>query len=295
MLGTVNNRIQIVFTEDGFTYGNCLLVNDDIRLLIDTGAGRALNEVHLESIDTIINSHHHYDHIRGNDLCSKAKILVHPLEQPSMQSPGMTTATNGWEELMGDTNTIDPRKIGIKPESLTRYWRVDGEIHDNQVFDCGNTKLVALHTPGHSPGHCCFYFPDEDFVFLGDICLTKVGPWYGEPQTNIDDFIKSIDRILDLHPKKLATGHINIMVSEKPESVLTEYRDRILKREQTILKHLQKSPCSIHQLAEQHLIYQRHNSPYVLFWEKSMLRNHLEHLRNLGLVEPIEDGRFIAV
>ena len=292
MLKNISKKIKMVFTEDGFTYGNCLLVEDDVRLLIDSGAGQALAEARPEGVDFLINSHHHYDHIRGNDSCTQAKVLLHPLEQKLLQAPQNLTASAGWEELMGYNNYFDPRNIGIRLEQTNRSWRIDEEIHDGQIIDCGQTKLIVLHTPGHSPGHCCFYFPDEELVFLGDICLTKVGPWYGDPQTNIDDFLKSIDRIIELHPKKLVTGHINTIISDNPQSTLIEYRDRILMREQQILQHLQKVPCTIHQLAEQHIIYRKHHTSFVLFWEKAMLKNHLQRLLNLELIELVEDGRY---
>ena len=51
------------------------------------------------------------------------------------------------------------------PGAFLKPWRIDGEINDGQVIDCGSTKFMVLHTPGHSKGHCSFYFPEEDLAF----------------------------------------------------------------------------------------------------------------------------------
>ncbi|NLW44048.1 MAG: MBL fold metallo-hydrolase [Syntrophomonadaceae bacterium] len=295
MLLKRGEKLFIVFNEEGYTYGNCILVDDDIRLVIDSGAGRELAKVQPEKVDILINTHHHYDHVRGNKFFTRAQILLHPVERISIKSVEKVMAIDGWNQLMPqDLYNRERVEEGVEPNSLTEEWRVDGEINDGQVIDCGSTKFMVLHTPGHSKGHCAFYFPEEDLAFLGDICLTKVGPWYGEAHTDPGELIASIDRIIELNPAAVVTSHVNQIV-DNPRPVLREYRDRILKREQRILKQLRESPQTIDQLAEKHLIYREHPSMPVLFWEKSMIRNHLERLVKLGLAEELDEGVFKAV
>ena len=291
MLLRVGEHVFVVFNENGYTYGNCILVDDDIRLMIDSGAGKELEQVQPENIDILINTHHHYDHVRGNELFTRAQVLLHPIEHSCIQNLEKVLAVDGWDELMDqDLYNLKDLDHGSFPER----WRVDGEINDGQVVDCGSTRFMVLHTPGHSKGHCSFYFPNEDLVFLGDICLTMVGPWYGESQTDLGEFIASIDRIIEMGPAAVVTSHVN-QVFDNPRPALTEYRDRILKREQRILRQIKANPGTIDQLAEKHLIYRQHPSLPVLFWEKSMLRNHLERLIKLGLVEEFEGGVFKGI
>lgn len=291
MLQRINEYVSVVFNEEGFTFCNCLWINDDVKAIIETGAGRALADIAPESIDLVINTHHHIDHIRGNDLFPRARVLLHPLSHEPMRYPELQTALSGWQELMEQDIRSSASNISVSPGEVFKAWRVDGEINDNEVIDCGHTKIVVLYTPGHCAGHCAFYLPDQDFAFLGDICLTKAGPWYGEPQADIDDFLHSIDRVLDLKPKTVATSHVTYMVTEPRESLI-EYRDRILKREQRILEKLKDGPQTIHELAEHHLIYRLHPTQFVLFWEKCMLKKHLERLIAMGQVELIEDGKY---
>jgi len=291
MLVQVGNRVHVVFNEEGYTYGNCVLVDDDVKLMIDSGAGKALDQAQPETVDILINTHHHYDHVRGNDRFKRAKIWLHPTLHPAMQSLEKIMAVDGWKTLMHEDFTY---LKSADPSLIPEPWRVDGEVNDGQEIDCGNTKLVVLHTPGHSQGHCSFYFPEEDLAFLGDICLTKVGPWYGEGQTDLTEFIASIDRIIDLKPGRVTTCHVNRVI-DNPLPVLAEYRDRILKREERILRRIKARPGTIDELAEEHMIYRQHPSPFVLFWEKSMLRNHLERLVRIGLAERLENGAFAGI
>jgi hypothetical protein len=90
----------------------------------------------------------------------------------------------------------------------------------------------------------------------------------------------------------VTAGHINKVITADIKRVLLEYRDRILKREQRILGYLQNHSSNIDKLAEQHLIYREHPTPFVLFWEKYMIKKHLERLLDIGCVEPLGDGFF---
>ena len=45
----------------------------------------------------------------------------------------------------------------------------DGKVDvDGQTLDIAGLSLDVLHTPGHTPGHCCFYLEDEGVLFSGD-------------------------------------------------------------------------------------------------------------------------------
>jgi glyoxylase-like metal-dependent hydrolase (beta-lactamase superfamily II) len=171
-------------------------------------------------------------------------------------------------------------------------WPVHGSFSDRDVFDCGKTRVMVIHTPGHTAGHCSFFIPETGFLFTGDICLSKVGPWYGDPDTTIDEFIASIDLIDGLKAKTMATGHVNGLITEKIHERLMEYRERIFKREKRIINFLKKGPTTLNAMAERKLIYGLHPNTFVLFWEKSMLVKHLRRLADRGLVKNDGEGKY---
>ncbi len=41
-------------------------------------------------------------------------------------------------------------------------------LEDGQNLELAGLTWEVLHTPGHTPGHCCFHIPDEGLLFSGD-------------------------------------------------------------------------------------------------------------------------------
>lgn len=295
MLLKVSDKISLVLSELGFTFCNCILVEDEIRTIIDTGADvKSLQELNPDNIDIVLYTHHHYDHTRGHNLFPNAKSFIHKLDYPATQSEAAFEYYNSidkWDELMPDVKKEDGiTALNILTEGQSP-WVADDTFEDDTIFDLGKTKVQVIHTPGHSAGHCSFWFPEEDLLFSGDICLTAAGPWYGEILADPDDMIKSIDKIIDLKVSKIVSCHIN-SICEDSTAILTEFKNRIYKREVRIYNFLQKGPANIHELASNKLIYRYHPTPFVLFWEKLMLIKHLNRLEKMGMVEEVEKGLY---
>lgn len=83
------------------------------------------------AIETILNTHHHPDHIFDN------------------------------ERLADETGA----KVAAHRLSLVRK---DIELEDGTILPVGDLKVKVVHTPGHSPDSCCFVVAGH--VFTGD-CL----------------------------------------------------------------------------------------------------------------------------
>jgi len=79
-------------------------------------------------------------------------------------------------------------------------------LHDGDCIDLGNRSLTVIHTPGHSPGHCCFYEPDRKYLYAGDLiykgCLDA---FY--PTTDPQAFFQSVKRIQKLEISRILPGH----------------------------------------------------------------------------------------
>ena len=82
----------------------------------------------------ILNTHHHYDHVGGNEILKKkfgAKIIA----------------------FKDDKNRIP---------------FVDILLEDNEIWKNLNFEFKVFHIPGHTSGHICFYFYKDNIVFSGD-------------------------------------------------------------------------------------------------------------------------------
>jgi glyoxylase-like metal-dependent hydrolase (beta-lactamase superfamily II) len=109
--------------------------------------------------------------------------------------------------------------VYLHPDDLMLWHQVfpgsnpDRWLEDGLRVSAGGTELTVLHTPGHSPGGCCFYAapegPGAGTVFSGDT-LFRGGP--GATGRTFSDFptiIKSIQgRLLPLPADTVVrTGH----------------------------------------------------------------------------------------
>lgn len=294
MIEKINDRISILFTEEGFSKSNSVLIDDDTRIMIDSGAGKITDEARPHEIEMLLNSHCHIDHVCNTDLFINAKILAHPLERENFKSLKKIGGIENWEKYMDENPVKHLHFLGEMKPSLFGEWRIDGTIDEGSVIDAGKTKIEVLHTPGHTSGHLSFFFREVGLIFCGDICLTKVGPWYGDGTTSLDDFIASIKRIIEIKPDMVVSAHNKAVLKSGIKETLEEYGGRILKREESVYKTLKKSPCTLDELTVKKIIYPAHPSIFVYYWEKAMLVKHLTRLINSGLVEETDSGEYIA-
>ncbi len=42
-------------------------------------------------------------------------------------------------------------------------------LRDGEKIHIGERKLIVIYTPGHSPGHMCFYEEKRGYLFSGDL------------------------------------------------------------------------------------------------------------------------------
>jgi glyoxylase-like metal-dependent hydrolase (beta-lactamase superfamily II) len=83
------------------------------------------------------------------------------------------------------------------------------DLADGQDFRVGDVEVRVLHTPGHSPGSCCFFVPALGLLFTGDT-LFQGGPGAtGRSFSDFDTIVRSIrERLLVLAPETVVlTGH----------------------------------------------------------------------------------------
>jgi len=295
MIQKISDRISIFFTEEGFSKSNAVLIDDDTRIMIDSGAGKITREARPENVDILINSHCHLDHVWDNDLFINARIVTHPLERENFRDHQKIASIDDWEKYMKEDPQQYAHLIGAMKPSFLEEWRVDGTIDEGDVVDAGRTKIQVMHMPGHTSGHLTFLFPEEGLLFCGDICLTKVGPWYGDNAMPLDYFIASINRIIDMKPDRVVSGHNKVVLSSPDiRAAFEEYRGRIDLRDDRILAALREKPCTLDELAGKKIIYPAHPTIFVEYWEKAMIVKHLDRLMKNGVAAVDEAGRYYA-
>jgi hydroxyacylglutathione hydrolase len=106
----------------------CVIDPSEAKPVIDLVERKKIN------LKYILNTHHHYDHIGGN------------------------------EELKKKYNSI---VVGYKDDA-ERIPGINVLVENNQVWKNDNFEAKIIHIPGHTTGHISFHFFNEKLIFTGD-------------------------------------------------------------------------------------------------------------------------------
>lgn len=288
-----------------FPYCRSIFIDDKIKGIIDPGSGKEqyLEILNKNRIKYVFNTHYHYDHIHYNYLFYRSKIMMNEKEAECFINRINIPKRVGVYEALGEkavnewlhyTQQINAKKTPYSP-SRNHAWylstsRLSGIYQYEDRWQCGETEFEFVHTPGHSEGFCCVLFPDQELICTGDIDLTPFGPWYGGTDSDIDDFIRSSKKILNLELKHYATGHeIGTLSNNEFAEKLEQYLDIINRRDIKILNVLEETgPLNIDQITQLGLIYGGPKyvvDPWIYAWEKVTLYKHLKRLEKTRKVK----------
>lgn len=303
MIVAITNLIKLVRPDAParFPYSNSLFIDDDIKFVIDAGAGgRAYAEIPLPYIDTLLFTHFHFDHVNcapffagASKMAGREEVSFYRDEKKFYEALGYSH----WEEVLGSPFTGGHRQVpkmaaDIPLQPGFNKIELAGSFQDGDRFDTGNTVFYAVHTPGHSPGHYAFYFPREDILYAGDLDATRNGPWYADEYASIEDIIKSVQKMISLKPRLLVSSHRNV-IHQEIDKILLRYLDIVFKREESIYNYLTE-PRSLDDIYEQHIIYEwGFEGSNIPFWYRMMILKHLERLIKNDQVIRIEKNKFV--
>lgn len=220
-------RIEELYASPGGRGAIWVVDGTERRLVLDAGWGLVPLAERLPALfsrPTIaVASHTHFDHIGG--LHQFDERLVHPLEADVLVRPD-PERTQILPYLLEhpDSLAFDPTTAGFDP----RAWRIapapaTGFLEDGDTIDLGGRGLVALHTPGHSPGHLCLYEEESrtlfsvDVVYEGDI-LDAI------PGANVDDLLATHRRLQALEVDRVLPGHFGVFDGWRMRELFEAYR-----------------------------------------------------------------------
>lgn len=189
-----------------------LLLGTERAALIDTGLGvsdiRAVMRQLTDLPVLVLTTHAHWDHIGGHTLFPS--ICAHALEEKWLTERFPVPLEAVKANLLRQPCAFPP----AFDEAQYRLYRgpVARVLHDGDEIDLGQRRIYVLHTPGHSPGHCCFYEAERATLYSGD--LIYQGCLYAfYPTTDPMDFMHSVRRVAQLPVDRLLPGHHELNVS----------------------------------------------------------------------------------
>ncbi len=191
--------LKIIKLPLGALQTNCYILackKTNKAAIIDPGwNGRLLAETIEENgweLTHILLTHSHFDHVGGlKELkeLTNAPIYLHP-DGDAMLAHSHKIAT---------MYNLD---YPIAPTA-------DRQLEACQTIDVGRLTLHVLYTPGHAPGHVCFYLKEHDVLFNGDVLFQNSIGRTDLPGGDYDLLMKSIrDKMLPLpDDTNIFSGH----------------------------------------------------------------------------------------
>lgn len=210
-----------------------LLIGSERSLLIDTGLGicniyQEINRLTNKPVSAVA-THIHWDHIGGHEFFQD--FYAHEAELNWLNGEFPLTMDQ-IKEMVVDRCDLP------KGYDVNDYRFFQGNptrvLKDNDAIDLGDRSVQIIHTPGHSPGHMCFWEKDRGYLFTGDLVYKDTLFAY-YPSTDPEAYLNSLEKISALPVKKVFPAHHSLDIH--PE-ILPRMRNafRQLKKENK-LKH----------------------------------------------------------
>ncbi|MCI8539240.1 MAG: MBL fold metallo-hydrolase [Oscillospiraceae bacterium] len=95
--------------------------------------------------------------------------------------------------LLEELWEANPARV-LAPAEYSHYV----SLHPGDVLTVGDYSLTCVSTPGHTPGHMCFWIEERGVMFLGDHVLFDITPnitaWNGV-EDSLGDYLRSLEEI----------------------------------------------------------------------------------------------------
>ena len=141
---------------------NCYLLWDETNeaVLIDCGAWYPQEREHIKefiesnglTLKHHLNTHLHFDHIFGNAFIE--------------ETFGVKTSANDADWPWAENIKERVVRFGMKYDEKVPI--LGSILNDGDVITFGNSRIVAIAVPGHSPGSLAYHIPEAKMLFSGD-------------------------------------------------------------------------------------------------------------------------------
>lgn len=195
---------------------HCYLLEGNERcLLIDTGLGICNISEEVKKLTdkriTAVATHIHWDHIGGHQYYPD--FYAHEAELDWLTG-GFPLSMETIRDMVTDRCDLPE---GYQVNTYQFFQGVPTRVlKDGDTIDLGGRKITVLHTPGHSPGHICFWEADRGYLFTGDLVYKDTLFAY-YPSTDPQAYLASLEKIAALPAKRIFPAHHSLDI--QPEIV----------------------------------------------------------------------------
>lgn len=186
--------------EDGAVY---LIRFNEEAALVDAGCGRSVERLfgnirkcgtEPEALRYLLITHCHFDHTGGIQRIREktgCRVVAHEEDARYLEEGDSTVTAAKWYGSFFPPTDVDLKLKGERNE-----------------LELGDRKIMAIHTPGHSPGSVIYLTESEGLkvLFGQDVH----GPIHESLLSNRENYRRSLRLLLSLDADILCEGHYGV-------------------------------------------------------------------------------------
>lgn len=160
-----------------------------------------------------------------------------------------------------------------------------GTLREGSVIPTDEGDLVALETPGHSPDHLAFHWPEADAVFCGDLMMGGLDTSVvAAPEGDLALYLASLERLRELRCRVIYPAHGSAFTD--PDAALDRYVAHRAERERQVLDAIAAGRRDLDAITDQ--VYGHFLDPKLRSFARSAVQAYLTHIIATGRL-PLED------
>ncbi|CCK78271.1 MBL fold metallo-hydrolase [Desulfobacula toluolica] len=287
----ITDKITYVEPDSMANFTSCagmiLLSKQKILIDMNMGTDEIPKLLEQEKPDAAMITHYHLDHstwTRQVNTYTDAVVFIPEGEEPYLTSTdfviehtaGAFGMSKPWTSFVVDF-------LGYEP--LNAY----ESCSETTSFKDMAPEMVLINTPGHSPSHTSFYFPEDKILFSGDMGLDRFGPWYGWADCSIKKLVESILRLEGMDIELILTSHGGV-VKKEIQHAWASGISTILQREKKIIQNLDKG-METDDIIRQGVFFsdkEKVSEPmrsFLYMWDTAMYNHHESLINEGGLIK----------